>query len=72
VQYFLDPVTREKVQIFSHTPKEVMLKYIDEEQLWEEYGGRRDRCDVVRFGGVVPKNFKDEFHDSFSGHAHED
>jgi len=63
VQLFLDPVTREKVQIFSGIPHDVLLKYIADDQLAVEYGGKAAWPPTVRRGGVVPKDWADEFHD---------
>ena len=58
----------DRVQIFSHTPHDVLLKYIPEDQIPVEYGGHGGSCyPTVRRGGVVPKTWVDEFHDSFTG-----
>ena len=67
VQFFLDPVTREKVQIFSNVPHDVLVKYISEDQLTVEYGGKAQAMfTVVRKGGVVPKTWHDEFYDAMT------
>jgi hypothetical protein len=64
VQNFLDPVTREKIQIFNDGAKKQLLKYIAPDQLPEFLGGtatngKGDRycCPPIRPGGKIPKDF---------------
>jgi hypothetical protein len=73
VQHFLDPVTREKVQIYGDGATEHLLRYIAPDQLPAFLGGTatnglgNKECNPpIRSGGKVPKDFKEpSFEDSF-------
>jgi len=73
VQHFLDPVTREKVQIYQDGATEQLFKYISPDQLPRFLGGTGVNgagdpyCNPpIRPGGKVPKDFRDDvFEDSF-------
>jgi hypothetical protein len=74
VQHFLDPVTREKIQIYHDGAKDHLLKYIAPDQLPVFLGGTGTNgkgdafCNPpVRAGGRVPKDFREPaFEDSMT------
>jgi len=63
---FIDPNTRDKLDILGSNWKERLKEIIPEHALLEEYGGKvkRSECKNLSFGGRIPKEFYKENDDS--------
>ena len=59
VKHFIDPVTREKIQIYNYPETERLLEWIDADQLPTYLGGSHPLGDAnppIRNGGAVPSD----------------
>jgi len=63
---FIDPNTRDKLEVLGSNFKEKLKDLVSEDTLLESYGGKvkKEECNRLSFGGRIPKEFYKENDDS--------